>query len=162
MPLYPEQWGPYGWKFMHMIALAYPIAPLDEDKQNYYNFFTSLGNVLPCQMCINHYKENLIKYPLTDNVLSTRDNLLKWTIDLHNEVNKSNNKYIYDYDTAIALIRNNYEDKTIVKSSVIPNPIVNNPINEPVVNEKKDNKLLYILIFLFITLIIISLLYKKY
>ena len=108
MSIGPEIWGPHGWKFIHYIAFAYPIEPTENDKQKYKTFFSILGSVLPCSICKEHYEENLKKYPLTDTVLKNKINLTLWTIDLHNEVNKLSNKKIYDYDTAIDLIKNNY------------------------------------------------------
>ncbi len=109
----PSIWGPHGWKFMHFIAMAYPLEPTDIEKENYKNFFTSLGDVLPCKMCSEHYKKNLLKYPLTDKVLENKVNLTFWTIDIHNEVNAINNKKIYSYDDAIDLIKNNFNDTPI-------------------------------------------------
>jgi hypothetical protein len=168
MVITQKTWGPYGWKFMHMVALAYPNSPTNEDKENYKTFFTILGNVLPCQLCADHYKQNLINFPLTDYILSSRDTLLKWTIDIHNEVNKSIGKKILDYDEAITLIKNNYEDKTTKDEietkdeSKIETFIQtdNQAINTK--PERKDNNFLYILFFLFISLILIAVVYKKY
>jgi uncharacterized membrane protein len=167
MVITQKTWGPYGWKFMHMIALAYPNNPTNEDKENYKTFFTILGNVLPCQLCADHYKQNLINFPLTEYILSSRDTVLKWTIDIHNEVNKSIGKKILDYNEAITLIKNNYEtkdetkietkDETKIETFVQTN---NQAINTK--HEKKDNNFLYILFFLFISLVLIAVVYKKY
>lgn len=164
MVITQKTWGPYGWKFMHMVALAYPNSPTNEDKENYKIFFTILGNVLPCQLCADHYKQNLINFPLTDYILSSRDTLLKWTIDIHNEVNKSIGKKILDYDEAITLIKNNYEDKSIkvetkTKTNIETFVQTDNQVIKP---EKKDNYFLYILFFLFISLVLIAVVYKKY
>jgi len=182
MPLYPKDWGPYGWKFMHVVALAYPSSPTDEEKEDYKTFFTIIKKVLPCHLCSEHYSENLIKYPLTDTVLSSRDNLLKWTIDMHNSVNEANNTKIYDYDSAIALIKNNFVDPNqVLKNQRTPGHVnqitpghvnqitpghVNQitPINENQElekSDKKDNTILYILFFLFIILVMIAVIYKK-
>jgi len=170
MPLYPKDWGPYGWKFIHIVALAYPSQPTNDDKENYKTFFTIIGKILPCHICSDHYCENLIKYPLSNTVLSSRENLLKWTIDMHNSVNQINNTRIYDYDTAIALIKNNFVE-TIEPEIIKPNikPEIIKPNIEPEIikpnieprMKKKNNILLYILIFLFIILIIIAIVYKK-
>ena len=43
------------------------------------------------------YKQNLKEYPL-EEALKNTDNLFKWTIDIHNEVNKETNKRIYSYE----------------------------------------------------------------
>ena len=88
-------WGPPAWIFLHTITFNYPNNPSEQDKQNYYNFFDSLKYVLPCDKCKKHYKEN--SRDLKDN-LNSRDDLVKWLIDIHNEVNKSNNKRIYSYE----------------------------------------------------------------
>ena len=164
MVITQKTWGPYGWKFMHMVALAYPNSPTNEDKENYKTFFTILGNVLPCQLCADHYKQNLINFPLTDYILSSRDTLLKWTIDIHNEVNKSIGKKILDYNEAITLIKNNYEDKSIkveTKTKTNIETFVQTD-NQAIKPEKKDNYFLYILFFLFISLVLIAVVYKKY
>jgi hypothetical protein len=148
-------WGPYAWKYFHFVALAYPINPTNEDKQNYYNFYIYFGKVLPCENCIHHYDEHLKNFPLTKYILSTKDTLLKWTIDIHNQVNIKGNKKIYNYDSAIALIKNNFNeiDKPIIES-------FNNSNNY--LNKKKNNNMLYFLIILVLVLILIAVLYKKY
>ena len=105
----PESWGPHAWKFIHIVALAYPVKPTLEDKQNYKRFYTTIGDIIPCAHCREHYKEHLVKNPITDDVLTNRKKLLNWTIDIHNEVNKLNGKTTYDYDTAVELIKRNYE-----------------------------------------------------
>jgi FAD-linked sulfhydryl oxidase len=80
-------WGPSAWRFMHSITLNYPEFPTKEDQSTYKIFFESIKNVLPCNTCKAHYKENLNKYPLTPQVLKTRRTLVCWLIDLHNLVN---------------------------------------------------------------------------
>jgi hypothetical protein len=180
MVITQKTWGPYGWKFMHMVALAYPNNPTNEDKENYKTFFTILSNILPCQMCAEHYKKNLVNFPLTDLILSSRDTLLKWTIDVHNEVNRSIGKKILDYDEAITLIKNNYEDKTTKDKTEDENKDKTKDENKDKTKvkietfvqtdnqsintkpNKKDNNFLYILFFLFISLVLIAVVYKKY
>ena len=109
---------------------------------------------------------NLINFPLTDYILSSRDTLLKWTIDIHNEVNKSIGKKILDYNEAITLIKNNYEDKSIkVETKTKTNIETFVQTDNQAINtkpEKKDNNFLYILFFLFISLVLIAVIYKKY
>ena len=108
MGLGPDVWGPHGWKFIHFISLGYPRKPSDDDKKNYKNFFSMIPNILPCHICSNHFKENLINYPLTDDIMSDRIKLLNWSIDMHNEVNLINNKPIIDYDQGLNLVLNNF------------------------------------------------------
>jgi len=65
-----------------------------------------LEKVLPCPGY--HYSNNLLLYPLTNDLFINRITLMKWTIDMHNEVNKINNKKIYTYEEGIQLIENNF------------------------------------------------------
>ena len=55
----PNIWGPSAWTFLHTIALQYPELPTDDDKKQYYIFFNSLKDVLPCPNCRMHYSEHL-------------------------------------------------------------------------------------------------------
>jgi hypothetical protein len=86
----PEYWGPTAWKFLECVVLAYPDNPTENDKENTKKFFLSLKNVLPCEMCREHYKKNLQKIELDDKMLSSRNKLLEWLVSIHNEVKKSN------------------------------------------------------------------------
>ena len=104
----PPLWGPGAWKFIHYIALAYPENPSTKEKENYKNFFMNLQNVLPCQNCSEHYGKNLQKYSL-DQALNNSQSLFRWTVDIHNEVNKDLNKKIYSYEEAFKL----YNETTI-------------------------------------------------
>lgn len=98
----PKIWGPHGWKFMHYVSLGYPSNPTEEDKRNYKNFYTSLQHILPCAKCANNYSHNLKKYPI-DNHLGSRDTLVRWVIDIHNQVSNELNKKEYTYEEALSL-----------------------------------------------------------
>ena len=100
--LKPDIWGPHGWKFMHYVSLGYPINPTETDKQNYKTFYTSLQHILPCEKCAQNYSHNLQKYPI-DNHLESRDTLVKWAIDIHNQVNNELNKTELTYENALSL-----------------------------------------------------------
>lgn len=97
----PQYWGPPGWIFLQSIAMTYPENPTAQDKQNYQLYFSLLQNVLPCDKCRINCANHLKSHPLDDKVMSSRLNLVMWLIDVHNEVNKLNNKPIVDYATAI-------------------------------------------------------------
>ena len=93
----PNVWGPHAWIFLHTITLNYPNNPSELDKLEIMNFFHNLPTILPCQTCALHFKENLKKYPISKHFHSKKD-LVQWLIDMHNEVNKLNNKKIYSYE----------------------------------------------------------------
>ena len=154
MILGPDVWGPHGWKFIHMLAMAYPNEPTVEEKQNYKNFFESLHLLLPCSLCSNNYKRHLVELPLTDTVLSNRESFVRWTIDIHNIVNKETGKKIINYNDAINLILNNYQDST--------NEIKKTETIEKV--KKKEYNSFFPLLALFIILVAlvsIAVIYKK-
>jgi hypothetical protein len=102
----PNIWGKYGWPFIHMVAKCYPKNPTKEDKINYRNFFLSLQNVLPCGSCCVNYTSHLAELPITEEVLANQDSLLKWTIDLHNIVNRDTGKPMLSYEEALTEINN--------------------------------------------------------
>lgn len=98
----PEVWGPSGWRFIHYVALGYPDDPSEYDKMSYKRYYESLADVLPCQGCADHYKKNIAKMPI-DSHLKDRESLLRWTFDIHNEVNQFKGKPILDYEDALKL-----------------------------------------------------------
>jgi hypothetical protein len=106
----PNIWGPHLWKTIHFVALGYPMNPIEEDKKNYKIFYESFKYTIPCIKCRNHYSQHLEKIPIDDQVLRDKYTLLNWTIDLHNTVNKLNNKKVYSYDEATDLIISNFQE----------------------------------------------------
>jgi len=111
----PEIWGPHAWIFLHSITLEYPDYPTYEDKQNMTTFINSLKHVLPCHKCRINFNEHLNKYPLTDNILNSKPNLIKWLIDIHNSVNKITNKKELSHEEALTQLLKLYEpqDNTV-------------------------------------------------
>jgi hypothetical protein len=76
---------------MHIVAIGYSKHPTYTDKKCAKEFFESLTFLIPCSVCREHYKEHLSSKPITP-FLDSREDLLKWTIDIHNKVNKLTNK----------------------------------------------------------------------
>jgi hypothetical protein len=170
MNLGPSVWGPHAWKFIHITAMAYPENPTNIDINTYRNFFTLLGDILPCPTCRINYKKKLIKFPLTDFVLASTDNLVKWTIDLHNEVNKDTGKEQYDYETSLNFLKTiepfepqkiehfepqkieHFEPQKIQEIPIYTKETINKPKYEPKI-EIESNNILWII--LMITIIII-------
>jgi hypothetical protein len=81
-------WGPPLWHTLHIISFNYPIEPTDEQKKQYYNFFSNLKNILPCKYCRDNLKKNLKTHKLTLSVFKNRDSLSKWVYELHEIVNE--------------------------------------------------------------------------
>ena len=156
MGLDPNIWGPQAWFFLHSIALTYPESPTEIQKQNYKTFFESLQNVLPCLGCQNHYSNNLKDTPIGDN-LDDNKKLNKWLIEMHNKVNKLNNKPTMEYKEYLDYYKNIYSNPNNIK----------NPYNLDTIKSVNNNSNFnnnYILIFIAILIIIIigSIVYYNY
>lgn len=105
----PEIWGSHAWIFLHSVTMNYPDNPTPQDKREMKDFFNSLKYVLPCEKCAKNFQRNMAKYPLTDKILSSRDSLIKWLIDIHNMVNRENKKPVYSHKDAIRKLEKLYE-----------------------------------------------------
>ena len=101
----PEIWGPHFWYILHIISFEYPLNPTEYDKRIYHDFYTSLKDVIPCEMCKKHYRNHIHKYPLTPH-LDTRDTLIKWVIQVHNFVNASIGKPIMSIEQVLDVYSN--------------------------------------------------------
>lgn len=107
----PNIWGKHAWIFLHTVVEAYPDKPLIEDKDNMRNFFYYSGNVLPCLKCKINFKKHMKEIPLTDDILSSKNRLRKWLIDIHNEVNLTTGKKVLSYHSAQNCILRMYKKK---------------------------------------------------
>ena len=101
-------WGPPAWKFLHSVTFGYPIKPTVEKKEKYRQFFTSVGDILPCGACRDSYIKfiNEDGTKLTDKVMDNRESLSKWLYKIHNKVNK---KLKYEYGITYDNVQNVYE-----------------------------------------------------
>ena len=87
----PSVWGPFFWHTIHIVALGYSKNPTYTDKRCAKEFYESLAFLIPCPICREHYKEHIISSPI-NTFLDSRTDLIKWTIDIHNKVNKITGK----------------------------------------------------------------------
>ena len=117
----PNIWGPHAWIFLHTTTFNYPKKPTQQDKINMINFFKSVSQILPCKICQTHFKKNLEQYPLTHSILKNRDGLVRWLIQIHNNVNLQTGKNIYSYDDVILYYKN--LDKNLDKFKITKNKI---------------------------------------
>jgi hypothetical protein len=91
MSFIPDHWGPYVWACIHILSLGAPEEMNSRERGYFAAFFNNLPNILPCSLCANHLRENLIADPV-ENHLQGKQSLFEWTVKLHNTVNKQNNK----------------------------------------------------------------------
>ena len=99
-PTGPMCWGPVQWAAMHQMARGFPLHNPSPEKQAAVKaYMLALVEVLPCSICATHWK-NIA--PTVDT--SSRNAFLKWTIDVHNSVNKRTEKTVLSYRDAIEAI----------------------------------------------------------
>ena len=88
-------WGPSMWRTLHVGAVNYRPSM----RTHWYNYLKKmLPSIIPCSKCRNHYtqKEKRFNYK---QILKSRENLMRFLVTLHNEVNrdiarKLNRKYV--------------------------------------------------------------------
>jgi hypothetical protein len=81
--------GPPTWHSMVLIAMGYPKNnPTKEQRRIYKQYFTIIGEVLPCNLCRTSYRKFIKQVPLSPIVLSSRKKLVFWIFKIHNLVNK--------------------------------------------------------------------------
>lgn len=83
-----KSWGPPAWFFLDIVTFGYPTKPTNVQKKKYKQFFTILGDILPCGLCRESYRKFIREIKLTDKVLKNRRNLTMWFFKIHNMVNK--------------------------------------------------------------------------
>ena len=110
----PNIWGPSAWTFLHTVTLNYPNNPTKTDINNYEKFFKSLQPILPCPKCSINYKKHFTKSPIRPH-LKNKETLVKWLINIHNDVNKINNNKIWTYDEVINKYKDLYSKNIISK-----------------------------------------------
>ena len=102
----PKIWGAQAWHFIHMTMINFPPESTGEDKKEYEKFIDSIPHILPCPMCGEHFKE-ILKTHQPD--YKDAQSMWKWSVDVHNEVNKSLDKPVLSYDEAWAELKKNGE-----------------------------------------------------
>ena len=79
-------WGPKLWKLIHTISYYAPAQLSEIQKKNYYYFYTFLvPRCIMCLKCQLHYRRMMEKFQFDG---STRDELINYSIELHNRVNR--------------------------------------------------------------------------
>jgi hypothetical protein len=157
----PNVWGKYMWTTLHFVALGYPDDPNEKHKQNFYNFYSNIYQVLPCKQCGHHLEETLQKTPLYPKHLVNKTELFKWTVDLHNIVNKRLGKKILTLDEATSIYM--YK-KELYNSMCGKDPLAKTQIVETFKEEEEENYELFSdkHCFMLMMLLVISILINVY
>jgi hypothetical protein len=93
-------WGPYLWGFIHTITIIdLGCEENEKHNKNALDVLNGLQNCIPCLKCRDKYARQLEL--LQDLDLKEKLVLFRWSVDLHNEVNKKLNKKQISYETAL-------------------------------------------------------------
>jgi len=92
-------WGPLLWRILHIIAeqVGKPKHKLiqTDEVQKWIQWMRSVENTMPCALCRGHYKEWLVKHPLSELSLlrgqAFREGARKYVWQLHENVNTGRN-----------------------------------------------------------------------
>ena len=95
-------WRNY-WNNLHYFAYNYPVNPNDEEKSSVLKLFDVMStDGLPCRKCKQHFKKWIEKNnPI--NFVNNKDELFKYLVDLHNNVNTQNKKETMTIENAILI-----------------------------------------------------------
>lgn len=95
------------WNLLHELSFCYLYNPSEILQKKMYEFLTIDVNNIRCYTCQKHYKEylknNNVKYACKSRTL-----LIKWLIDMHNNVNLINNKKEMTYKEVFELYNKVY------------------------------------------------------
>lgn len=95
----PKLWGPSLWTFLHYLSLAYPENPTIDEQEEVFNFLASMQKIIPCEKCRKNFLKHLDSMEV--EVLTTRENFVRWLYNIHNLVNADNGKRNFSYDEFI-------------------------------------------------------------
>lgn len=101
-----DSWGPALWRFLHASSFAFPEEPDALRRAQMLEFLRSVGRVLPCQTCREHYQEYLREH-LNEQTTASREALVAWMVELHNSVNRRTGKR----EWSVEQVRRLYEKK---------------------------------------------------
>lgn len=135
----PNIWGPIYWSFIHNVITLYPDNPTSQDKDNFIILINAFRNLLPCKECRDHFLTNLNKCPLSDEILSSKNNLIAWGIEIHNIVRIMLRKMIYykDVKESIEIEKKKHKSSETIN---LLRKVMQISLNEITLNYKKSQE----------------------
>ena len=163
MPFTPQTWGRAFWVVIHIVAFYCDTIFKKNNASSYKNFKTfihSISNVLPCNMCAQHFKKYIDDNPIPITSNGSDDpTFLKWSVMAHNNVRNMQGKVMPNLDDVVK----SYQNGEVYSMSKANNILLNN-------NNNNNNiwKLAFsittpilIIILLILIIIIVGKKYKK-
>lgn len=81
------------WKYLHTVMARFPDKPTEDESNALKTYIHLFQRLYPCGECAEHFGEIIKKFPPQ---VSSRSAAAVWACHVHNEVNKSLNKEIFD------------------------------------------------------------------
>ncbi|KAI9796310.1 MAG: hypothetical protein M1833_006395 [Piccolia ochrophora] len=85
--------GRAAWKLLHTTMARFPDKPERDESTALQSYIHLFARLYPCGECAGHFREILSKFPPQ---VSSRSTAAAWACHVHNEVNRSLNKPIFD------------------------------------------------------------------
>lgn len=121
-------WNIY-WKILHTISFEYPINPDDNNKSDISKLIYNMNNGgISCIACAIDFK----KYSDKNNIelsYNSNEQLFKYFVDLHNDVNIKTNKEIISIEDARKIYKNSNQEIIDIYNIDISDFIKNYKIN---------------------------------
>ena len=89
-------WKQTTWYVFHTFTLSF----IPEHRDHYIRFFQSFEHIIPCEVCIGHYRYQLSRKDLSIDANINPDSIFGWTVSIHNNVNSTTEKKIWAIDEA--------------------------------------------------------------
>ena len=90
-----EELGTATWTFLHTLAAQYPDRPSSRQKRDARNLIDIMTRLYPCGECAEHFQE-IVRASPPD--VGSRSGLTQWMCDVHNAVNRSLDKPVFNCD----------------------------------------------------------------
>lgn len=99
----PQIIGPMMWHILHTSAANWPLEPTKMEQNEMIHALYGLPALLPCNICKIHLRNYIQSVNVSfEQIVTRRDWLFKFLVDLHNHVNSLTRKPQFSWDQAIA------------------------------------------------------------
>lgn len=83
-----DKWGPIAWNIYHSFSINF----LKKYADDYLIFINTFGYILPCETCKSHYNYVIKEIYKIDDIEINKNNIIKYTYNIHKLVNELLNK----------------------------------------------------------------------
>lgn len=95
----PEVWGESFWFVVHLGSMSAPEQIPPEKCEKYWGFIDGIPEMLACKKCADHARQWVEQHRAQkDEICSSRENLIRFYVDMHNAVNQRNGQPIMSVD----------------------------------------------------------------